>query len=234
MQNSQIAEKQIKHSNFLEVHSVFHTIQGEGPFCGTPAVFIRLAGCNLQCPACDTDYTTDRWNSTPFALVQMVQEMRRDGLVVITGGEPFRQDIAPLVNTLLQLDYYVQVESNGTFAPSRGVQWHRNTSTRSGAYLVCAPKTSRIHSEAQAKACALKYVVKHGHIAADGLPTKVLDHVCADLVARPEYIDTVVYVQPCDMKDEHENLENLQAAIASCMKHGYVLQLQVHKLINVE
>ena len=38
----------------LEVHSIFKTIQGEGPFCGTPAVFIRLAGCNLQCPWCDT------------------------------------------------------------------------------------------------------------------------------------------------------------------------------------
>ena len=41
----------------LNVHSRAETIQGEGPYAGCPAAFIRLAGCNLQCPRCDTEYT---------------------------------------------------------------------------------------------------------------------------------------------------------------------------------
>src|SRR3954467_9071958 len=44
--------------NSLSIHSIFYTLQGEGPYSGCPAVFMRLAGCNLQCPGCDTDYTS--------------------------------------------------------------------------------------------------------------------------------------------------------------------------------
>ena len=59
--NLQPIEKRTKSADgLLSLHSIFHTIQGEGPFCGTPSVFVRLAGCNLQCPACDTDYTQGR------------------------------------------------------------------------------------------------------------------------------------------------------------------------------
>ena len=43
----------------LQVHEIFHTIQGEGPFSGRPAVFIRLSGCNLRCWFCDTEWDDD-------------------------------------------------------------------------------------------------------------------------------------------------------------------------------
>ena len=56
--NTQEPEK-IDRDRHLDVHSIFHTIQGEGPYCGHPAVFIRLAGCNLQCPGCDTGRSDD-------------------------------------------------------------------------------------------------------------------------------------------------------------------------------
>ena len=88
------------------IHSLFLTIQGEGPFSGDAAVFVRLEGCNLQCPACDTDYT-----GGPRAQILSADDIvgavgvlvgtSRASLVVLTGGEPFRQDLAELVDALM-------------------------------------------------------------------------------------------------------------------------------------
>ena len=87
----------------LKVHSIFMTIQGEGPFSGHPAVFIRLAGCNLACPFCDTEYTENAVTMTIPEIRKAVRNAHtvNKGLVVITGGEPFRQNIVRLCNRLL-------------------------------------------------------------------------------------------------------------------------------------
>src|SRR4051812_43477144 len=101
------------HGNTLEVIQVFDTWQGEGPFAGTPAVFIRLAGCNLQCSFCDTLYTgLTRQVVQIYTLLAQVQSFRKKGLVVLTGGEPFRQNIGPLCRTLITHGYFVQIETN--------------------------------------------------------------------------------------------------------------------------
>ena len=78
----------------LDVHSIFPTIQGEGPFVGQPAIFIRLAGCNLQCPLCDTEYTEGRIRLSVPVIFDAVQEHIRlfAPLIVITGGEPDKHD----------------------------------------------------------------------------------------------------------------------------------------------
>jgi organic radical activating enzyme len=223
----------------LEVHSVFSTIQGEGPFTGHAAVFIRLAGCNLQCPVCDTDYTTDRWNSTPFVLLQFVQEMRQaPSLVVITGGEPFRQNIHPLVELLLAEGYTVQIETNGTLPPPTigfpELCFH-DTNERNRCFVVCSPKAGRVNPITAAIACAFKYVMAHDSVDSDGLPLLALDHSASPRVARPpEDFDGRIYLQPCDDKDDIVNKANLQACVNSAMLHGYVLQLQIHKIINME
>jgi len=119
------------------VGSSWLTIQGEGPFAGTRAVFVRLAGCNLRCPTCDTDYTTDARDVAVESLAVTVNDAMlgevkwhhantggNDGrkilasrsVVVITGGEPMRQEaLVPFVRHLI-LDYglTVQIETNGT------------------------------------------------------------------------------------------------------------------------
>lgn len=237
--NTQPIEKaRLNDGNSLEVHSVFNTIQGEGPFTGRQAVFIRLAGCNLQCPACDTDYTTDRWNSTPFALLQFVQEMRREGLVVITGGEPFRQNIHPLVELLIAEGFTVQVETNGTLAPPT-IGFHElcslDTNERNKCFIVCSPKAGRVNPVTAALVCAYKYVMAHDSVGKDGLPLLALDHTASPYVARPhEGFKGVTYLQPCDNKDVVINSANLRECVKSVMLHPYVLQLQVHKIIDVE
>lgn len=213
----------------LDVHSVFATIQGEGPYTGCPAIFIRLSGCNLQCPACDTDYTTRRMRVSIVKLIELVQHFHhlKNRLVVITGGEPFRQNIGPLCTMLDGLGFKVQIETNGSLAPSDGLP--------SRVTIVCSPKAGRLNQKMEARVDCYKYVLSHTSVAMDGLPTLALGHTAIPYVARPpQGSKAQIYVQPMDAQDKIENELNLKAVVASCLKHGYTLQLQVHKLINME
>lgn len=113
--NTQPREKQhLASPDLLDVIDVWNTIQGEGPFAGCPATFVRLAGCNLKCTLCDTDYTSKRRVMSLLELVTWIRTLCASDLVVITGGEPFRQNVNKLVEVLLGYGYKVQVETNGT------------------------------------------------------------------------------------------------------------------------
>ena len=134
--------------NTLMVTSMFFTLQGEGPYAGMPALFIRLAKCNLDCSFCDTffddgdtltyaeletrayDTIRDFWVSKGKDVPEWACRGRNDypGVVlVMTGGEPLLQDnITGWMQR--QLNHYkaVQVESNGvpeTVVPE-GVHWY--------------------------------------------------------------------------------------------------------------
>ena len=67
------------------------------------------------------------------------------------------------------------------------------------------------------------------------LPTFALGHTANPRLARPptDWEDPI-YLQPMDTKDPAHNMRNIQAVTQSCMKHGYRLQLQIHKYIGVE
>ena len=233
MNTQPILKRAFSSDGTLQVHSIFRTIQGEGPFCGVPAVFIRLAGCNLQCPACDTNYTEGAWTGTVQSILGLVREQATSGLVVITGGEPFRQRLEALLSSLIAAGFYIQIETNGTLAPA-SVHYSKDPFHRSGVYMVCSPKAGKVHPGIAKNACCYKYVLSHDSVLeVDGLPARVLDHPCSPFVARPpERLD--VYLQPMDAINPEINRKNLDAVINSCMKHGYMLQLQVHKLLNME
>ena len=49
----------------LPVSEIFYSIQGEGKWIGTPAVFVRFCFCNLGCDWCDSDYTWDKKKINP-------------------------------------------------------------------------------------------------------------------------------------------------------------------------
>jgi organic radical activating enzyme len=124
---------------------IFHTLQGEGPSAGLPAVFIRASRCNLHCVWCDTDHT---WNfeGTPWphekdatpgyakhrkseATIELTPAAAADLIlsyhcprVVITGGEPLLQenDFLEMITHIRahQSDCVFEVETNGTRTPS--------------------------------------------------------------------------------------------------------------------
>lgn len=232
--NEQIPEKRILGSgDVLAVNSMFYTIQGEGPLVGRPAIFIRLAGCNLQCPLCDTEYT----NRNPMSVASIAEAAlnllpaARQGaskLAVITGGEPFRQPIGTLVGALLCEGWDVQIETNGTL-------WQPGPWSHCRVTIVCSPKASAVNKQLTPCIDAWKYVGKAGDLdAADGLPVHALDHPNSRGLHRPpQGHPAPVYLQPVDEQNAQKNLANLDAVVDSCMRHGYRLCLQIHKIIEM-
>lgn len=238
--NQQPPEKIVTDTT-IDLHSVFYTIQGEGPFCGTPAVFVRLAGCNLQCPSCDTEYTKGRKTYSIAAVREMVKRLHpTTALVVITGGEPFRQAATgDLALELMEDGFYVQIETNGTLPVPNNLMQSApffEISQRHGAYIVVSPKTGSVTPSVMRMACAFKYVLHHEKVnPVDGLPISALNHSAKPQLARvPNGKSTPIYLQPEDSYDPEVNAKNIKACVQSCLTHGYTLQLQVHKLAGVE
>jgi len=239
--NNQKAEKtHYSNNDTLSVRSVFKSIQGEGPFVGEPCVFVRLAGCNLRCPGCDTDYTSGRRTVDVYELYKEVKALAGElRLVVLTGGEPMRQDIAPLVYDLIDGGFRVQVETNGTIV-APGLPWGDAEFS-----VVCSPKTSEVDRTVISLAKAVKYVVRAGDLSEEdglplfgfgarlpcGQPPKVQKRIA---LPPPKMPNRYIYLQPEDAKDPTLNQANLKAAMDSCLRFGYRLSLQIHKIIGVE
>lgn len=233
MINTQPIEHKVSNAaGDLDIQEVFYTLQGEGPYGGHPAVFVRLAGCNLLCQGCDTDYTSKRKLQTVAEIIMaaaalfdahLVPGPHVERLIVLTGGEPFRQNISPLAHAMVDLGWTVQVETNGTL--------HLPTFPYGSCYIVCSPKTPILCPALPIH--YYKYVMQDGHVDSnDGLPTSVLGMPTAP--ARPPlHQKSVVYLQPMDEKDEVKNLINRQTCVESCLKFGYRLNLQLQKLVQL-
>lgn len=218
----------------LDVVKVWPTIQGEGPFTGEPSVFVRLAGCNLQCRFCDTDYTSQRIEYTPEALrnkvdsaLAMSWRKRKQKLLVITGGEPFRQNLARFAFRMVNEDWRIQIETNGTLFDS--------AMPYELVHTVCSPKNQSVDVRYMVPkfVWAWKYVLDADNIDDDGLPGITLG---AGRPARPptHVPPNMIYVQPMDAQDPEENERHLDAAVRVCLQYGYRLNMQVHKMIGVE
>ena len=104
------------------VSEIFYSLQGEGYWSGKPAIFVRMAGCNLRCPFCDTDFSTTETLHPPELLERIREAVIRYNttFVVWTGGEPTYQPIHQIVHDLrrkLHAKYgrvYQAIETNGT------------------------------------------------------------------------------------------------------------------------
>lgn len=218
-----------------EVQEIFLTLQGEGPSAGTPAVFIRLSGCNLQCAFCDTDFDSSKLKMHLDEVMEEVNHLasQRIGLVVITGGEPLRQDIVPLISALIDCGYNVEIETAGTlWVPQLDVIMqaafeHHLKSVK----IICSPKTGALNRELQPHIHAYKYIVQCDDVLDDdGFP--LLPN--GKPLAKPSNLYTDgIYLQPCDHHDPVKNELSLQKAINSCMKHGYKLSIQTHKITGL-
>lgn len=101
----------------LFVCEIFRSIQGESSWAGLPCIFIRLAGCNLSCSYCDTDYA--KASGTGMNIAEILAQVNnfKGTLVEITGGEPLAQAGTPLlINELTAQGKKVLIETNGSYS----------------------------------------------------------------------------------------------------------------------
>lgn len=226
----------------LWIQEVFYSIQGEGPFMGRSALFVRFAGCNLQCDFCDTEFESSEWRPTleelrgviHTKLDAMSTNMQDDNvatdLIVLTGGEPFRQNLVPLVNQLLDDGFTVQVETAGTLS------WPDFPFEDDACHIVVSPKTPKVHKDFHRLGIAWKYIIDEmDNFSTIGLPMYKEHTSNGKQIATPKLFNRVeIFVQPCDRKTKALNDANTQKALDIALRHGYRISLQMHKQLGVE
>ncbi len=95
---------------------IYKSIQGESSFAGLPCIFLRLAGCNLRCAWCDSEYTfTGGYKLSEDQVVAEVEHLAPVRLVEFTGGEPMLQEreLVPLIERMLIAGYELMIETSG-------------------------------------------------------------------------------------------------------------------------
>jgi 7-carboxy-7-deazaguanine synthase len=189
----------------LQLSEIFYSIQGEGTWTGTPAVFVRLAGCNLACDFCDTDYST-KFFASVGDVVAKVREVGGDcPMIVLTGGEPLAQAETPaLIDALRRDARRVHIESNGTIF----------TELPSDVWLCVSPK-ERVDPRMARRADEAKLIVD----------ARVPEEHLALFAEKP-----TILLQP-----EGNKPANVALALQYAKAHPqrFRLSLQTHKFIGV-
>ena len=162
--------------SMYRVNEIFYSLQGEGFHMGQPAVFVRLSGCNLRCPFCDTDFS-QYTEMTEQDIAVEVQRLSDDPqvLIVLTGGEPTLQADDNLIKALHSTGKKICIETNGTHPVSAGIDW-----------ITCSPKEGS--KVLPTRADALKIVYQNQDV----------EHWANSIVAAR------LYLQPCSCQNTEE------------------------------
>ncbi len=109
----------------LPVMEHFYTLQGEGAWAGTPAYFIRLAGCDVGCTWCDVkdSWTVKREQLMPIAQLVTFVDSSKCGRVVITGGEPAIYDLRSITDAMKKKGIQVHIETSGVYPIQGNFDW---------------------------------------------------------------------------------------------------------------
>lgn len=193
------------------VNEIFYSLQGEGFWTGTPAVFVRFSGCNLRCPWCDTDHSAYR-EMTASDIVNEIRDLLPPSTchrpsstphVILTGGEPALQADTALIRTLHEARFFVAIETNGTLPLPPDIDW-----------ITCSPKSP--NGIRLTRADELKVVYTNDTDPED----------LAQLIPSSHY-----FLQPL----EQDGKMNTDACVRYILSHPrWRLSLQTHKLIHIK
>jgi len=218
------------------INEMFQTLQGEGYFTGLPAIFIRLQGCPVGCPWCDTQHTWDKLADREVSLFSVLAKTKesdkwaassaeellaiiaRQGYqarhVVITGGEPCIHDLVPLTQRLIEQGFSCQIETSGTHEvrcmPETWVTVSPKVNMR-GGYDVIAQALNRANE------------IKHpvGRMR----DIEALDNLLTTL---PDGQLPMISLQPISQKEDATRL-----CIETCIARNWRLSVQTHKYLNI-
>jgi 7-carboxy-7-deazaguanine synthase len=242
----------------LLVTSAFYTFQGEGPHAGKPAVFLRLAGCNIgakeDCPWCDTKF--DLASAQARTLESVCEELNDLGphcrLIVITGGEPLLQ--WPMIRELILRipKHKLQIETNGLLLSQDiiadcinfgvDVVWSPKIPHNRDTYRLIS--ASKLWGGKKGSLLSLKYVVTsdakspYHHVPQDA--------IAAHGLGVPVYISGMtVYRRPLRpgevasiwnslLIDQEATAANYEYASRLALDHGFCVSFQTHLFGSVE
>lgn len=223
--NTQSITKQDLTKDLLPVNEIFYSLQGEGPWQGEPAIFIRFSGCNIQCNWCDTKYTFGIKMSI-HEILDEVKSLSTCSRIIITGGEPFIHNLIPLIDLLFYTGYNIQIETNGILSIPK-FPWFKVT-------LVCSPKAGRIHKDIIFNCEHFKYVVSTDDLeSSDGLPALTTQTAGKRPPPKPPELfshSKTIWVMPLDSI----NRDNAGAAVEIALKHGYRFATRLHKTLGLK
>ena len=193
----------------MKVNEIFTSLQGEGFHTGTAALFIRLSGCNLHCPFCDTQHQEGSEMSEQAIAEQAARHTAP--LVVVTGGEPALQLTPTLVDALHHQGKTVAVETNGTLPLPANVDW-----------ITLSPKDLFLGEGAR----VVLRKVNEIKVVFDGIHEP------------PCYGDIEVtharFLQPCDTGDAEKNKAIVKQTVDYILAHPqWRLSLQTHKILQI-
>ena len=107
----------------MKVNEIFYSIQGEGARCGEPSIFVRLAGCDLACSFCDTEFESGKELSLVDLRAAISAANDRCHWIVWTGGEPMLQITEAVVDYFHAAGYKQAIESNGNHPIPATIDW---------------------------------------------------------------------------------------------------------------
>ena len=189
----------------MRINEIFYSLQGEGYWTGTPAVFVRFSGCNLRCPFCDTQHQS----GTDMSEAEIVAEVAKHPArwVVLTGGEPTLFVTASLIDVIHATGKKVAVETNGTHPIAGFPDW-----------VTCSPKDAFCpNADPVLKSCDELKVVFSGQP-----PKEYPIHA------------QIKYLQPCDVGNAEKNAEIAQKAVNFALSHpDWHISIQTQKILKI-
>ncbi len=219
----------------LHISEIFISIQGEGPLIGRPAVFLRLAGCNLDCIWCDTKYARKPrfvWSIDKVTSV-ISKLLTNTNLIVITGGEPLLQanELRKLLARIREIKpgVIVQLETNATLSidPVKDLI----------DVVVASPKLSNSGNPPDKRKIHDSFI----DIARASRPLLYLKFVIDkeddiyevnDIVNKLKVCKERVYLMPqCTTLEEQ--LEKLKLVTRLALRYGYCVSPRLQILLNI-
>lgn len=205
----------------MNVIEIFSSIEGEGKRQGELCTFIRLAGCNMRCPYCDTKYSYDDKSIVQKMTVNEVAkkiQLLNIKNVTITGGEPLLQKDEILELVLKLKEFNFNIEINGTIcSPFRTNNVFYTVDYKMPSSNACVPINKRWLKRLRKKD-VLKFVVNDIYEL----------NLMKNFILKHKYLHCLYYVSPIWGKI---HLENIVDYLKKNNLQKVRIQLQMHKII---